>query len=151
MPREYDRITEVENMDANAEAEMAAHKPVCYYVMNNGCVEDQDAFFERPTEAMRGHLKPLYITGKIEDVAVNKILVDCGATVNLMPKFLLSKIGKFDTDLKPHNMVLSNYEGKVGATLGVLQVDLTVGTVTRPTMFMVVESKANYNLLLGRE
>ena len=100
---------------------------------------------------MKGHLKPLFITGKIDNVPVNKILVDCGATVNLMPEFMLERIGKSEADTKPHNMVLSNYEGKVGKTLGVIQVDLTVGTVTMPTIFMVVETKANYNLLLGRE
>lgn len=48
-------------------------------------------------------------------------------------------------------MVLSNYEGKVGTTLGVIQVELTVRIVPRSTMFMIVETKANYNLLLGRE
>lgn len=47
-------------------------------------------------------------------------------------------------------MVLSNYEGKVGTTIRVIQVDLKVGTITRPTMFMVIALKANYNLLLGR-
>lgn len=57
----------------------------------------------------------------------------------------------FDIDVKPHNMVLSNYEGKIGQTLGVIQVDLTVGSITRPTMFMVIPAKVNYNLLLGRE
>lgn len=71
--------------------------------------------------------------------------------VNLMPHFMLKKIGKFDIDLKPHNMVLSNYEGKICHTLGMIQVDLTVGTITRPTMFMVIASKDNYNMLLGRE
>jgi len=35
--------------------------------------------------------------------------------------------------------------------MGVIQVNLTVGTITRPTMFMVIASRANYNLLLGRE
>lgn len=119
--------------------------------MNNVCVEEKNAFFERPNEAMRSHLKPLFITGKVEDVPINKILVDCGATVNLMPHRMLRKIGKYDTDAKPHNMVLTNYEGKVGSTLGVIQVELTVGTVTRFTMLMIVETKANYNLLLGME
>jgi len=32
-----------------------------------------------------------------------------------------------------------------------IQVELNVGTITRPTLFMVVSSKANFNLLLGRE
>lgn len=61
------------------------------------------------------------------------------------------KIGMFDTDVEPHNMVLSNYEGKIGHALGVIQVNLTVGSITRPTMFMVIQAKTNYNLLLGRE
>ncbi|XP_050896204.1 uncharacterized protein LOC127102931 [Lathyrus oleraceus] len=100
---------------------------------------------------MKSHLKPLFITGKVENIPVNKILVDYGATVNLMPHRMLAKIGKYDTDAKPHNMVLTNYEGKVGSTLGAIQVELTIGTVTRPTMFMIVETKANYNMLLGRE
>lgn len=46
-------------------------------------------------------------------------------------------------------MVFSNYEGKTSCILGVIQVDLVVGTTTRPTIFMVIASKANFNLLLG--
>ena len=69
----------------------------------------------------------------------------------MTPQSLLKKIGKFDTDLKPHNIVLSNYEGKVGHSLGAIQVKLTVGTITRRNLFMAVPSKANFNLLLGRE
>ncbi|XP_050898918.1 uncharacterized protein LOC127105755 [Lathyrus oleraceus] len=100
---------------------------------------------------MRSHLKPLSITGKVKDVPVNKILVNYGATVNLMSHRMLRKIGKYDTDAKPHNMVLTNYEGKLDSTMGVIQVELTVWIVTRSIMFVIVETKANYNLLLGRE
>ncbi|KAI5388210.1 hypothetical protein KIW84_074053 [Lathyrus oleraceus] len=151
MPREFDRITEVDDNDSITEKKMVAHKSTCYYVMNNGCVEEQNYFFERPSKTMKSHLKPLFITRKVEKIPVNKILVDYGATVNLMPHRRLAKIGKYDTDAKPHNMVLTNYEGKVGSTLGAIQVELTVGTLTRSTMFMIMETKATYNLLLGRE
>lgn len=105
---------------------MVAHKPVCYYVMNNGCMEEKNVFFKRPDEAMKSQLKPLFITGKIEDVPINKILVDCDTTVNLMPHHMLRKIGKYDIDAKPHNMVISNYEGKVCSTFGVIEVELTL-------------------------
>ncbi|KAI5425884.1 hypothetical protein KIW84_031635 [Lathyrus oleraceus] len=151
IPREFDRITKVDDNDNITEREMAAHKPVCYYIMNNGSVEEQNAFFERPNDTMKSHFIPLLITGKVKNILVNKILVDCGATMNLMPYRMLEKIGKYDTDAKPHNMVLTNYEGKLGSTLGAIQVELTVGTVTRSTMFMIVETKANCNMLLGRE
>lgn len=100
---------------------------------------------------MKSHLKPLFIRCKVGNVGVKKILVDGGAMVNLMSHYMLKRIGKDDTNTNPHNMVLSNYEGKVGTKMRVIQVDLTVGTITRPTMFMVIVSKANYNMLLGRE
>lgn len=48
-------------------------------------------------------------------------------------------------------MVLSKYKGKTSNILGVIQVDLAVGTTTRSTLFMVINSRANSNLLLGRE
>jgi len=87
----------------------------------------------------------------MDEIGINKVSVDGGVAVNLMPQSLLKRIGKTDKDLKPHNVILSNYEGKAGHSLGALQVSLTVGTVVRPTLFMVVLSKSNFNLLLGRD
>lgn len=54
MLKEYDQITEVEEPDTNMDKDMARHKPVCYYVMNNDYVEEHNAFFERPDAAMKG-------------------------------------------------------------------------------------------------
>jgi hypothetical protein len=53
--------------------------------------------------------------------------------------------------LKPHNVILSNYEGKSRSSFEAVKVDLVVLTVRRSTLFPVVASKANYNLLLGKE
>ncbi|KEH17559.1 hypothetical protein MTR_0008s0310 [Medicago truncatula] len=118
---------------------MAIHKPLCYYVMNNGGVEDQHAVFERPDVSMRLHLKPLFIQAKINGIGVNKVLS------------FLKKIRLFDSDLKPHNVILTNYEGTMGNSLGAVELDLVVGSVSRTTMFMVVPSKENFNVLLVRE
>ena len=88
---------------------------------------------------------------KIGEATINKVLIDCGATVNIIPHIMLKKLGKGDEDIKPHNMVLSNYEGGIGTTMGVIQLELKVETIVRPTMFTVISAKPNYNLLLGRE
>lgn len=56
-----------------------------------------------------------------------------------------------ESDLKPHNVVFSNYEGNSRSSFGAVEVDLVVGIIKRSTLFLVVSSKANYNLLLGRE
>jgi len=87
----------------------------------------------------------------VNGVGVNKVLVNGGATVNLLPQSVLKKIGIADSNLKPHNVVLSYYEGTSGNSLGAVEVDLMVGSINRTTMFMVVPSKANFNVLLGRE
>lgn len=152
LPKEYDMVSEVSEADEDFVLdETAEDKPLCYYVMNNGVVEEQKAMFENPSPGMTYHLKPLFIRVKVDGVSVNKVFVDGGATVNLMPNTLFKKMGKGDADLRQHNMVLSNYEGKTSNTLRVIQVELAVGTTTRPTLFMVIKSKVNFNLLLGQE
>jgi hypothetical protein len=119
--------------------------------MENGCVEAHNAVFERPDGGMKNHLKALFIKAKVNDVGVNKILVDGGAVVNIMPHFMLKKLGLFDTDLHSHNVVLANYEGKTGHSLGAIQLEVCVGSTVRKTLFMVIAARPNYNLLLGRE
>ncbi|WJX34091.1 hypothetical protein P8452_22239 [Trifolium repens] len=152
LPSEYDVQTEITELETDFDQlEMADPKPICYYVMNNGCIEEQQATFERPDLGMKNHLKPLFIRAKVEEVGINKVLIDGGAAVNLMPLSMLPKIGKYDCDLSAHNIVLSNYEGKTGHSRWAIQVDVAVGSIVRPTLFLVVESKANINLLLGRE
>ncbi|KAK2416751.1 hypothetical protein QL285_039118 [Trifolium repens] len=127
LPLEYDVPTEVTEAEEEFETlELADHRPVCYYVMENGCVEAQNAVFERPDVGMKNHLKALFIRAKVNNVVVNKILVDGGAVVNIMPHFMLKKLGLFDTDLHSHNVVLANYEGKTGHSLGAVQLEAII-------------------------
>jgi hypothetical protein len=152
LPAEYDVESEVNEIEDDLVAvEMANHKPVCYYVMGNGCVEEQNAVFEKPDLGMKNHLKALFIRAKVNGVGVNRILVDGGAVVNIMPHFMLKKLGLFETDLHTHNVVLANYEGKIGHSLGAIQLEVCVGSTIRKTLFMVIAAKPNYNMLLGRE
>jgi hypothetical protein len=37
LPVEYDVPSEVNEVEIDCTEEMAIHKPLCYYVMNNGC------------------------------------------------------------------------------------------------------------------
>ena len=92
LPIEYDVPSEVRDVESDFTEEMAIHRPLCYYVMNNGCVEDQHALFERPVVSTRLHLRPLFIQAKINGVGVNKVLVDGGANVNLLPQSFLKRL-----------------------------------------------------------
>lgn len=114
---------------------MVDHNPMYYYVMNNDCVKDNQVKFDRPDYHMKSHLKPLFTQAKINNIGVNKVLLDGGAAVNLLPQSLLKKIGLSKSDLKPHNVVLSNYEGKSGSSFGAVEVDLVVGTIKQQHCF----------------
>jgi hypothetical protein len=92
LPLEYDVPTEINEVEEDFEAlELADHKSVCYYVMENGCVEAQNDVFERPDIGMKNHLKALFIRAKVNNVGVNKI-VDGGVVVNIMGIHHLFKI-----------------------------------------------------------
>jgi len=128
LPVEYDVVSEVEDSEEEFDSK-DMEELMFYFVTNNGFGDEH----------------------KVDEIGINKVLFGGGIAVNLMPQSLLKRIGKTDKDLKPHNAIMSNYEGKAGHSLGSLQVSLTVGTVVKPTLFMVVPLKTNFNLLLGRE
>ena len=107
--------------------------------------------FEKPTGNVAQHLKPLYICAHIDGKPVNRVLVDNGAAVNILPAFMMRQLGKEDEDLIPTELTMTNFVGGVTKCRGVLPVELTVGGKTLMTAFFVVESKSHYNALLGRD
>ncbi|PUZ59524.1 hypothetical protein GQ55_4G049100 [Panicum hallii var. hallii] len=107
--------------------------------------------FEKPQAKNYKHLKALYLKGYINGQPVNKMLVDTGAAVNIMPYSVLRRLGRSTGDLIKTNVTLSDFNGQTSEAQGVLSVDLTIGSKTVPTSFFVVNSKSTYNILLGRD
>ena len=100
---------------------------------------------------MKSHLKPLFIKAKAEGKIIKRVLADGGAAVNLILEYVVIKMDKTCSDLMPHNMVITDFNEKTSTSPGCIVLDLKVGSIIRTTMFIVVPSKANYNLRLGRE
>ena len=59
----------------------------------------QPIIFEKPKEKSYKHLKGLYLKGLIDGKPVNRMLVDTGAAVNLMPYSVLRRLGRYAADL----------------------------------------------------
>jgi hypothetical protein len=60
----------------------------------------KEAAFTKPKESVN-HLKPLFVRGHIDGIPIAKMLVDGGATVNLMPYSLYRKLGKMTNLSRP--------------------------------------------------
>jgi hypothetical protein len=106
---------------------------------------------EKPQAKNYKHLKALYLKGYINGQPVNKMVVDTGAGVNIMPYLVLHRLGRSTEDLIKTNVTLSDFNGQTSEAQGVLSVDLTIGNKTVLTSFFVVNSKSTYNVLLGRD
>ena len=106
---------------------------------------------EWPIEQTRKHLRPLHIKAHVNGQPVNKIIIDRGASVNLMPRLNFMQLGKQLKDFMPYNIVVIDFNGKVSALKEMVLVNLQRGTITRPTLFIIIPSRASYNLLLSQD
>ena len=76
----------------------------------------QQAIFDKPVN--HRHLKALYVKGLVDGKPMNKMLVDGGAFVNLMPYTTFRKLGKGPGDLIETNMMLKDFRGNASKTRG---------------------------------
>jgi len=109
----------------------------------------QQATFDKP--AKNRHLKALYLKGYVDGMPMTKMLVDGGATVNLMPYTTFRKLGKGPDDLIETDLMLKDFGGNSSNTRGATNVEVTVGKMTLLTTFFMIDSKGAYSLLLGRD
>ncbi|RYR26800.1 hypothetical protein Ahy_B02g061111 [Arachis hypogaea] len=66
--------------------------------------------FLRPSEK-KSHLRPLHITATMSGIQVNKVLINSGAAISLLPERMLMKVGKHPNDLVPTNIVVTDFSG----------------------------------------
>jgi hypothetical protein len=59
----------------------------------------EKAVFDKPEEARR-HMKPLFIKGHINGRSVGCMMVDGGASINIMPTLMFEKLGHREEELK---------------------------------------------------
>ena len=76
----------------------------------------QQAIFDKPVK--HRHLKALYVKGFVDGKPMSKMLVDGGASVNLMPYTTFHKLGKGLGDLIETDMMLKDFGGNVSKTRG---------------------------------
>jgi hypothetical protein len=77
LPVEYDMVSEVDDSEGEFDPkDMEEYKPMCYFVTNDCSEGNRKAIFEQPDDSMKNHLKPLFIQAKVDEISINKVLVD---------------------------------------------------------------------------
>jgi hypothetical protein len=114
------------------------------------CLGPKEVMFKKPEESSQ-HLKPLYIRGHIDGRLISRMLIDGGATVNLMSYSVFKKLGREDDELVKTNLMLNGVGGNPMEARGVVSIELTVGSKSLTTAFFIVEVPCNYSVILGRD
>jgi hypothetical protein len=107
------------------------------------CLGPKEAMFEKPEESSQ-HLKPLYVRGHIDGKPISRMLLDGGATVNLMLYSIFKKLGREDNELVKTNLTLNGLGGNPMEARGVVSMELTVGSKS-------LEVQGNYSVILGHD
>jgi hypothetical protein len=108
------------------------------------------AVFEKP-ENPGAHMKPLFIQGHLDRTPIRHMLIDGGASINILPLLLFKKLSHVEGDLKRTNLSLSGFAGDWTEAKGIIYKEVTVGSKTVPTTLFVVDVKGCYNMLLVRD
>jgi hypothetical protein len=98
------------------------------------------AVFEKP-ENPGAHMKPLFIRGHLDRMPIGHMLIDGGASINILLLSLFKKLGCIEGDLKYTNLSLSGFPGDLTEAREIICKEVTVGSKTVPTTFFVVNVK----------
>ncbi|KAM1721692.1 hypothetical protein ACFX12_023197 [Malus domestica] len=105
--------------------------------------------FPRSSSAKLHHLKPLYEMAHIKGYPVSKVFVDCGATVNIMHVNVMKALRRSNDELIPSGITMSSFVGDKSQTKRVLPLAVNIAGRNHMTAFFIVDSKTEYNALLG--
>ena len=100
------------------------------------------------------HDDPLVITPVIGNSSIKRVLVDNGASVDILFYDAYQKMGYADSQLTPSNMPIYGFNGVESKIEGMIQLPVTMGAEPRQATymlnFMVIKASSTYNAILGR-
>lgn len=107
--------------------------------------------FVKPTMNMANQLRPIYITAHLQGVPINKILVDNGSAINVLPSKFLQLLKMDKERIQPTSLTVKNFAGSITKTHGLLFIQVDIGSKDIILAFFIVDCISQYNALLGRD
>ena len=96
------------------------------------------------------HNRPLYVSGLVGDTSINRILLDCGSAVNLLPLRTLQALGMNVRQLTPSMLTIQGFNQVGQKAMGSIVLQMEIGELYSDALFHVIDADTSYNVLLGR-
>ena len=96
------------------------------------------------------HNRPLLMLGEIDDLVINRIMIDGGSAINLLPLRTLKRIGYSAGDLSQSNVIIHGFNQSGQEALGTISLVLKLEKLVTYVNFHVIDAATSYNALIGR-
>ncbi|KAL0444592.1 UNVERIFIED_CONTAM: hypothetical protein Slati_2181900 [Sesamum latifolium] len=96
------------------------------------------------------HNRPLFIVGYVREQKVNRILIDGGSAVNILPLRILKELGIPIDELSNSRLMIQGFNQGGQRAVGIIRLQLTMEDMVSTILFHVIDAKTSYNMFLGR-
>jgi len=96
------------------------------------------------------HNRSLFIKGYVDEKIVNRILVDDGSAVNILPLKTMRELGIPVDELFPSHLMIQGFNQGGQNTIGKIRLAMHMEDMESNALFHVIYAKTTYNMLLGR-
>lgn len=94
------------------------------------------------------HNRPLYCKGKIDTLTVNRVLIDPGSAVNILPAKIFKKLSHRRHELEESSIVVQGFDKHPQTPLGGINLKVTFGDLQTDAYFLVIDADTSYKALL---
>ncbi|XP_070039293.1 uncharacterized protein [Nicotiana tomentosiformis] len=96
------------------------------------------------------HNRPLYPVCYMRDERVNRILVDGGSSVNILPIRTVKELGIPRNELSERRVMIQGFNQGRKRDIGAIRMEIIIEDMQSSTWLHVIDAKTSYNVLLGR-
>ena len=93
---------------------------------------------------------PLFIKGYVDEKIMNRILVDDGSAVNILPLKTMRELGIPMDELFPSHLMIQGFNQGGQNAIGKIRLVIHMEDMESNALFHVIDAKTTYNMLLGR-
>ncbi|KAH0724275.1 hypothetical protein KY285_000133 [Solanum tuberosum] len=96
------------------------------------------------------HNRPLYMVGRVLEKKINRILIDEGSGVNILPIHTLKELGITTEELSESCMLIQGFNQGGQRSIGSIKLEIHMEDLRSSAWMHVIDAKTSYNILLGR-
>ncbi|KAL0282573.1 UNVERIFIED_CONTAM: hypothetical protein Sradi_7256600 [Sesamum radiatum] len=93
---------------------------------------------------------PSFVAGYVHEQKVNRILINGGSAVNILPLRILKELGIPIDELSNNRLMIQGFNQGGQRAVGIIRMQLTMEDMVSSALFHVIDTKTSYNMLLGR-